>query len=238
MSDFTIEVTKREATGKNASRRLRGRGKVPAVVYGGDRDSIPIQLDREMLLDLMQSTEGQNPIFLLKMADTDSSRHAMIRDLQVDPVSRQVLHVDFQRILMTETLRVMVDVLPVGTAAGVREEGAVMDFVTREVEVECLPDNIPPRIEVDVEDLHIGDHVEAGDLELPDGVELVEDPDTVIVSVSYATLELELEELEEEEEALLEAEMEEPEVIGRGKAEEEEGIEEEAEGEAEAETEA
>ena len=228
MSEFTIEVSQREATGKGPNRRLRGEGLIPAVVYGGDRDAVAIQLDRRSLLDLMRSTEGQNPIFLLKMAGTDKSRHAMIREIQIDPVSRHVLHVDFQRILMTEVLRVNVDVEPVGTPIGVKNEAAVMDFVTREVEIECLPDKIPAKIEIDVSGLHVGDHVEAKDLEMPEGVKLLEDPETVIVSVSYARMELEL---EEEDEDLLEAEAAEPEVIGRGKAEEdEEEAEEEGEG--------
>lgn len=225
MSDFTIEVTKREATGKGVNRRLRSQGLVPAVVYGGDRDAVPIQLERRSLLDLMRSTEGQNPIFLLKMAGTDKSRHAMIREMQVDPVSRHVLHVDFQRILMTEKLRVMVTVEPQGTPLGVKNEGAVMDFVTREVEIECLPGKIPAKIVVDVSGLHVNEHVEAKDLEIPEEVELLEDPDTVIVSISYARMEIEV--AEEEEEELLEAEMAEPEVIGRGKAEREEEEEEE-----------
>lgn len=227
MSDFTIEVHQRETTGKNTNRRLRQQGLVPAVVYGGDRDAVPIQFDRRSLIDLMRSTEGQNPIFLLKMAGTDKSRHAMIRDIQVDPVDRQVLHVDFQRILMTEVLRVMVDIEAVGTPKGVKNDGGVMDFVTREVEIECLPDKIPAKISIDVSALEIGDHVEAKDLEMPEGVELLEDLDTVIVSVSYARLELEV---EEEEEDLLEAAQAEPEVIGRGKADEEEEEEAEDEG--------
>jgi large subunit ribosomal protein L25 len=151
------------------------------------------------------------------MAGTDKSRHAMIRDLQVDPVDRQVLHVDFQRILMTEKLRVMVHVEPQGVPKGVKNEGGMMDFVTREVEIECLPDKIPPKIVIDVSGLEIGDHVEAKDLQMPEGVELLEEPETVIVSVSYAKIQVEI--AEEEEEGLLEAAQAEPEVIGRGKAE-------------------
>jgi large subunit ribosomal protein L25 len=217
MSDFTIEVHKRETKGKNSNRRLREAGLVPAVVYGGDRESVAIQLDRRSLLDLMRSTEGHNPIFLLKMAGTDKSRHAMIRDLQVDPVDRQVLHVDFQRILMTEKLRVMVHVEPQGVPKGVKNEGGMMDFVTREVEIECLPDKIPPKIVIDVSGLEIGDHVEAKELQMPEGVELLEEPEMVIVSVSYAKMQVEI--AAEEEEGLLEAAQAEPEVIGRGKAE-------------------
>lgn len=230
MTEQTIEVSRRQATGKNANRRLRAEGTIPAVVYGGERESVSIQLDRRTLIDLVKATEGQNPIFQLKLGDGGQSRHAMIREVQVDPVTREVLHVDFQRINMEETIRVLVDIELVGVPIGVREEDAVLDFVTREVEVECLPGNIPARFELDVTELHPGQHLEIADLPIPEGVELLDEPDRVVAAVKYVQLELEPE--EEEAELLLEAEMEEPEVIGRGKAvEEEEGeFEEEEEG--------
>src|SRR5687767_5853531 len=102
MDELTLEVQPREESGKNANRRLRERGLVPAVVYGGGRDPLPIQVDKRTLLNLMRSTEGHNPVFLLQLAGTDKNRHAMIREMQIDPVTRHVLHVDFQRVLMTE----------------------------------------------------------------------------------------------------------------------------------------
>jgi large subunit ribosomal protein L25 len=127
-----------------------------------------------------------------------------------------VLHIDFQRVLMDQTIRLNVPVHTVGTPKGVREEGGMIDFVTREVEVECLPGDIPEAIEVDVTALVIGDHVEAGALRVPEGVTLLEEPDRVIVSVVYPQR---AEEKEEEAEELLEAAREEPEVIRRGKEE-------------------
>ena len=110
MSELTLEVQPREEKGKNSNRQLRATGMVPAVVYGGGREPLPIQVEKRTLLNLMRSTEGHNPVFLLQLAGTDKSRHAMIREMQIHPVSRQVLHVDFQRVLMTEKVRVAVHV--------------------------------------------------------------------------------------------------------------------------------
>lgn len=224
MSDLMIEVEKREARGKNANRRLRAEGLVPAVVYGGGKEPVPIQMKRRQLLDLMRAGGSEHAVFLLKMTGSDAKRHTMIRDLQVDPVSREIVHIDFLRIRMTEAVRVDIPVEVEGMAWGVKNEGGMLDFITREVEVECLPGKIPAHLTVDVSELHVGQHVEAGELELPEGVKLLTEPERVILSVAHGRLAVEAPE-EAEEEALIAAEREEPEVIGRGK-EEEEGAEE------------
>src|SRR4051812_37606466 len=111
MSELSIDVQKRSATGTNVNRRLRQSGKIPAVVYGGGKDTVPIQLDRKTLIDLMKKGENENAIFLLKLGDSGGQeRHAMIRDMQIDPLTRQVVHIDFQRILMTEKVRIQVPI--------------------------------------------------------------------------------------------------------------------------------
>jgi len=223
MSDMTIEVQPREATGKNANRKLRAAGRVPAVVYGAGKDAVAIQLERRDLLDLLRGTQNRNPIFLLKLGETGQSRHAMIRDMDVDPVNRQVRHVDFLRILMTEKLHVAVHIELLGVPDGVKNEGGVLDFITRQVEVECLPDKIPSHLEIDVSDLNLGQHIEVSALELPEGVELYEGHDKVIASVKMSKAALADEEELEEDEELLEAESDEPQVIGKGKGEDEDG---------------
>jgi large subunit ribosomal protein L25 len=207
---MTIEVNPREETGKNANRRARAAGKIPAVVYGGGKESVAIQIDRKTLLDTMKGHSGENPIFLLKLGDKE--RHAMIRNMEVDPVSRQVLHIDFQRVIMDQKIRVTVPVEIVGTAFGVKTEGGMLDFVTREVHVECLPGQIPKHLEVDVTDVHVGQHVEAKDLKLPEGVILLDDPDKVIISLSHGRLET--------ADEAAGSERAEPEVIKKTKAEE------------------
>jgi large subunit ribosomal protein L25 len=223
MSEMMIEVHERELVGKNANRRLRASGDVPAVVYGGGLDPVPIQVNRRAVLDLMRTGSGENTVFLLKLAGGSSERHAMIRDLQVDPISRRILHIDFQRVVMTEVVRVAIPIELEGTPAGVRNDGGLLDFVNREVMVECLPGDIPQHLTLDVEALEIGDHLEAKDLTLPDRVTLVDEPDRVLVSVYHGRMAAELEAEEEAAaEELLEAAPEEPEVIGKGKEEEEE----------------
>jgi large subunit ribosomal protein L25 len=210
MSELTIEVQKRDKTGKGPNRRARSGGLIPAVVYGGGKDSVSIQIDRKSMLDLMKKAGSENPIYLLKLTDSGSERHAMIREVQVDPVSRQVLHIDFQRVMMDQKVRVQVPVELVGVAYGVKTQGGVLDFVTREVQVECLPGDIPKQIELDVTDIHASHHAEARDLKLPAGVTLLDEPDKVIVSITHAKA----------EEAEGAAERPEPEVIKKGKTDE------------------
>lgn len=184
---MTIEVQPRQETGKNANRRSRAAGKIPAVVYGGGKESVAIEIDRKTLVDTMKGHSGENPIFLLKLGDKE--RHAMIRNLQLDPVSRQVVHIDFQRVQMDQKVRVTVPIELVGTAYGVKTEGGLLDFVTREVHVECLPGEIPKHVDCDVTQVHVGQHIEAKDLPLPEGVTLLDEPDKVIVSLSHSRLE-------------------------------------------------
>ncbi len=206
---ITIEVEKREVKSTNANRRLRGEGLVPAVVYGGGRDTVAIQMPRKALVELLKKSGSEHPLFLLRMADTGQERHALIREMQVDPITRQVLHVDFQRVLMTEKVRVQVAIELVGTAPGVKTEGGILDFVHREVLVECLPGDIPAHIEHDVSALHVGQHVEAGDLQLPAGVALIDEPERVIASLGHGR----------KEEDVAASETPEPEVIKRRKEE-------------------
>ncbi len=213
--DLTIEVNRRDETGKSANRRLRRAEMIPAVVYGGGKEPISIQVPRKTLIDLFKSGGSENRIFLLKLADTGQSRHAMIRDMQIHPLTRKVEHVDFMRIDMAKRIRVRVHVTLEGVAYGVRTEGGLLDFVTREVEVECLPTAIPQEIKVDVTEVRVGQHLEVKDLKLPEGVKLIEDEDRVIVSVAHAKVEAEA------AAAGTEAAVAEPEVIAKGKKEEE-----------------
>lgn len=210
MSEMTIEVQKRERTGKGGSRESRRNGMIPGVVYGGGKDSVPIQLDRKTFVELMKKSGSENPIFLLKLTGSGQERHAILRDLQRDPVSRMVIHLDFQRIEMTQKVHVTVPIELVGTAVGVKTEGGLVEFTTREIKIECLPADIPGRIEVDVTGLHVGQHIEAGALQLPQGVVLYDDPEKVIVTLGHMRT----------EEQAAEGERAEPEVIKRGKTEE------------------
>jgi large subunit ribosomal protein L25 len=224
MSEITIEVQRRGETGKNANRRLRATGFIPAVVYGGSKEPVPIQVDRKVIRELLRKAGGENAVFLLQMVGTDQKRHAMVRELSIDPLSRQITHIDFQRVLMTEKVRVQVPIELMGTAAGVKNQGGVLDFISREIEIECLPGNIPQKIELDVSELEVGQHLEVKDLDLPADLDLLEETDRVVVSVAHSRVATTVEtaEAEAEEAELIEAEEEEPERIGRVKESEEE----------------
>ncbi|MDY7094300.1 MAG: 50S ribosomal protein L25 [Acidobacteriota bacterium] len=216
MSDLVIEVQSREQSGSNASRRLRKQDLIPAILYGGNKESVSIQVQRRTILDLLHTSAGENAVFELVLGK--QRRHAMIHELQVDPLTGQVEHIDFQRINMSEKVTVQVPVETLGVPVGVKTDGGILDFVTREVALECLPSDIPTHVELDVSELHIGQHLEAKDLQLPEKVELLEEEDRVIVSIAAPRL---VEEPEDEEDELLESAAEEPEVIGREEDEDE-----------------
>ena len=225
MKTIELHVEKRSTIGKNEARRERAQGRIPAVVYGSKKPTVPVSVDRKALTDAFRGGGGENAIFLLKLGGTDQARHVMIKELQQDPVSRKALHIDFVRIEMTEKIRVKVSIEVVGLAAGVKNEGGILDFVTREIEVECLPGNIPKHIPVDVTALSIGDAIRVSELTAPEGVTIVEDPEKVVVHVTHPTAEK-----EPEVAAAEAAEITEPEVLKKGKAvTEEEGEEKEKE---------
>jgi large subunit ribosomal protein L25 len=213
MSEATIEVQRREKVGKGANRRLRVAGQIPAVLYGADKDPVAIQVPRRLLLELFKAGGHENRIFLLKLSGTDQTRHAMIRDLQVDPTTSQVTHLDFQRINMDAKLRVKVRLELDGIPYGVKTEMGILDFVTREVEIECLPGNIPAHLPLDVSELAIGEMLRIASLPPMEGVTVVDDPEKVLVHVAHPTQE------KEPEVAAAEAAAEptEPEVLKKGK---------------------
>ena len=214
MEELTIEVQQREELGKGPNRRLRKAGMLPAVVYGGGKDPVAITVDRGDVMRLLKQGGGENAVFLLKLSGTGKSRHTMVRKIDVNPVSRQINHIDFQRILLDQKVKVQVGIQLEGEPDGVKNEGGVLDFITREVEVECLPTDIPQSIVVDVSHLHLGQHLEVKDLDVPEDVDVLEEAQRVIVAVAHSRVAESLE-VEEEEEDLLEAGIAEPELIGR-----------------------
>ncbi|HUJ12295.1 MAG TPA: 50S ribosomal protein L25 [Thermoanaerobaculia bacterium] len=220
MAELTLEVARREQQGKGPAGRLRREGKVPAVVYGGHRETVPIVVDRKAVTDLIQRSEhGVRSIFLLKMAGTDQQRHAMIKDIQIDPISRKMTHIDFVRVIMDEVIRTTVPVHVNGTPVGVKE-GGLLDFQVRDLHVECLPNAIPDRIDIDISNLGMHEYVRISELKLPEGVKVLDDPERVVVGVTHARAEV----LPTPEAAVAEGEAApaEPEVIARGKKPEEE----------------
>ncbi|HLJ72981.1 MAG TPA: 50S ribosomal protein L25 [Thermoanaerobaculia bacterium] len=220
MAELTLEVARREEQGKGPAGRMRREGKVPAVVYGGHRETVPITVDRKAVADLIQKSEhGVRSIFLLKMAGTDQQRHAMIKDIQIDPISRKMTHIDFVRVVMDEVIRTTVPVHVNGSPIGVKE-GGLLDFQVRELHVECLPNAIPDRIDVDISNLGMHQYVRISELQVPQGVKVLDDPERVVVGVTHVRAEAEpTPEVAATTEAATPAE---PEVIPRGKKPEEE----------------
>jgi large subunit ribosomal protein L25 len=215
MPEVTLEVSRREGTGKSVVRKLRQQGTVPGVVYGGHRDPVAIMVDRKAITDLIQrSQHGVRSVFLLKMAGTDQQRHAMIKDIQIDPISRKMMHVDFIRVVMDEAVRVTVPVVITGTPIGVKE-GGLLDFQVRDLHVECLPNAIPDKVEIDISNLGIHNYFRISDLSLPEGVKVLDDLDRVVVGVTHQRAEV-VPEAAVVGEAVEEAPAE-PEVISRGK---------------------
>lgn len=209
MSDLTIEVNKREDLGKNANRRLRAQDQIPAVVYGGGLEPLAIAVSRRKIDELFKKAGNEHAVFQLQLAGTDKSRHALVREVTHDPVTRRILHMDFQRVMLDQKVRVVVAIHLHGEAERAKHQGGLLDFVTREVHVEALPNQIPSFIDVDISKLGIGHHLEAGDLQLPDGVTLSDDAHRVIAAVSH---------LKTHDDAA-EGAGDEPEVIGKKKGE-------------------
>ena len=199
----SLVATKRETRGKNEARRMRVAGHIPAVVYGGSaKESVPVSVDPKETLRILHSDSGVNTLIDLELAGGDSGQ-VLVKDFQLDPVSRELLHVDFYRLAMDKAITVMVPVTLIGEAMGVKQQGGLLDFVNREIQIECMPSEIPENVKVDVQELSIGDGVRVRDV--VEGVtwKPISELDTLLVHVTPPMVE---EEPEEEEEVLVEGE--------------------------------
>src|SRR3972149_1399282 len=182
MEQIIVEGKPRAERGKNAARRMRQSGEVPAVLYGGQGGPLALAVNTKQFSALLRSESGQNTVFQVRLPNGDQP--AMVKDWQVDPVKGGLLHVDMLRVAMDVRIRVRVPVHTFGEAQGVKLQGGVFETVTREVEIECLPSEIPGEFKVDVTDFMIGRQLRAGDLPLdPARMKLVTDPQGVIAHV-------------------------------------------------------
>jgi len=221
MDQITVEAKPRDDRGKNAARRMRRQGHVPAVLYGGESNSLTLAVNTKQLSAIMRSQSGHNTIFKVKLPTGEQS--AMLKDWQVDPLLGTLLHVDLLRVAMDVRMRVKVPVHTFGEPQGVKLQGGIFEMVTREVEIECLPSDIPGEIRVDISELMIGKHLRVGDLPIDTAkIKLVTDPQRVVAHVVALRAE---EEKPAEAAAAEAAAPAEPEVIKKGKKEAEEGEE-------------
>ncbi len=221
MDQISVEARPRDDRGKNAARRLRQQGQVPAVLYGGKGDSLTLAVNAKQLAAILRSQSGHNTIFKVKLPTGDQP--AMLKDWQVDPLLGSLLHVDLLRVAMDVRMRVKVPVHTFGEPQGVKLQGGIFEMVTREVEIECLPSDIPGEIRVDISELMIGKQLRAADLPIDAAkIRLVSDPQRVVAHVVALRAE---EEKPAEGVAAEAAAPAEPEVIKKGKKEVEEGEE-------------
>lgn len=168
---------------KNAARRVRVAGMIPAVVYGAGQDAVAIAVDPKVITKILHSESGHNTIFDLEIADGATSK-AMVIDWQYEPIKGKLLHIDLKRIAMDKAMKVSVPVFLVGTAKGVKTEGGVLDQVLREVQVECLPGNIPTSLDVDISELGINDAIHIKDLPHAGSLKFLEDENAVVAHVT------------------------------------------------------
>jgi large subunit ribosomal protein L25 len=214
--DAVLEAQKRDTFGKNEARRLRAKGLIPGVVYGGEGSGMPVAVNPKELLQILHSDSGANTLINLKL-DGGESR-VLVKEYQLDPIGHKLLHADFYRIALDQMLTITVPVVLRGEAKGIKAQGGVVDFVHREIEVECLPTDIPEKIEVDVTELMINDSIRVRDLPENPKWKAVSEPDMMIVHVVALKAEEEPAAAEAAAVAAPAAPVE-PEVIKKGKVE-------------------
>jgi large subunit ribosomal protein L25 len=215
-----IEAQPRIPGGKNANRRLRNSGKIPAVIYGPGKEPIVVAVDPSQVRHILHSESGKNTIFALNVDGADQG-NAMVKDYQLDPVKGSLIHADFLEIAMDRLLELTVNVEIVGEAEGVKLDGGIMDIVTRSIQVECLPADIPESIKVDVSHLKINDYIRVKNIQTDAKVKILTEPEIVVVTIVPPIKE------EVSAEAAAAETAAEPEVIKKGKAVEE-GAEEDS----------
>ena len=223
----TLEATARDTFGKNEARRTRRDGRVPAILYGTtsestSRDATPIAVDPRALSRILHSDSGANTLISLQLAGAGDTR-VLVKDYQLDPVTHQILHADFYRVAMDRVIQVTIPIAVKGEPKGVRQQGGVLEFIRREIDIECLPGDIPENVEIDVSELALHQGVRLREVATNPKWKSLTDLDTMIVHVIMPKAE----EVAEPAEgaaaaAAAPATPAEPEVIKRGKKDEDE----------------
>jgi large subunit ribosomal protein L25 len=221
MASATLKIETREGRGKNEARRLRSRGQIPAVLYGAEKGkAIEISVDPKALLKILHSESGVNTLIGLEGGAASRDTRVLVKEYQLDPIDHRLLHADFYQVAMDKTLTVTVPIVLKGEAKGVKQQGGIVDFVNREIEIEVLPGDIPENITVDITELMLNQGIRVRDLHT-EGAKWkpVSDGDTMIVHV--VTLKVEEEAPAADAAAAAPAAAAEPEVIKKGKADKE-----------------
>jgi large subunit ribosomal protein L25 len=180
--ETVVAAEARESRGKNEARRVRVSGRIPAVIYGAFKDPLAISVNPKDILRIIRSKTGHNSIFDVEVTGAEKTP-VIVADEQYHPVKGTLMHIDLKRIDLTRKLKVAVPVHVKGEAKGVKQQGGVLDIVTKTVEIECIPDNIPDQYDVDVTELMIGTNIRVSQLEAKEGVRIITSPDVVIAHV-------------------------------------------------------
>ncbi len=180
--DTIVAAQPRASRGKNEARRTRVAGMIPAVVYGAFKDPQAVSINPKDILRIIRGKSGHNAIFDVEIAGIERTP-VIVADEQYDPVKDTLIHIDLKRIDLTRKLRVSIPVHTVGVPRGVKEQGGVLDLVTRSIEIECVPDDIPNQFDVDVTELLIGSAIRVSELPVTPGVRVLTAPEAVIVHV-------------------------------------------------------
>ncbi len=200
MKRIELPVQKREKTGKGGARSARREGLLPAVLYGESAESVAVAVDRHTLEKSLHGAESENILVNLKFDDSGEEALTLLRDTQHDPIRGSLNHVDFLRISIDKPITLTVPVAPLGTAKGVKE-GGVFELVQREIDIECLPLDIPDHIEIDISDLAVGDTLHVSDIAADEKYTILSDPEDALATVTIpavtATTDEELAEGEE-----------------------------------------
>jgi large subunit ribosomal protein L25 len=221
--DAMLEAVKREGRGKNEANRLRASGRIPAVFYGPGKDGkgpegVAVAVDPKAVLRILHSDSGANTLINLRLDGLEA--RVMVREYQLDPVTHHLLHADFYQLAMDKAIVVTVPIVVKGESKGVKQQGGLLDFVTREIEVECLPTNIPENIIVDVSELMLHDSIRVRDLAVDPHWKAVSEGETMLVHIVMPKVEEEPAAATADAAAPGAATAAEPEVIKKGKPEE------------------
>jgi large subunit ribosomal protein L25 len=219
MAELKLKAQKRDMIGRGAAKKYRQDGWIPAEYYSSQKDNIHLILNQKEFESKLLHAHG---LLELEVEGEKEKLQCVLKDLQIDPVKETLVHADFQGVKLGEKLTLDIPIVLKGTAAGVKA-GGILEFITREVEIECFPNDIPDNLEIDVTDLEIGDSVRIKDLKF-EKIRILDDEDETILIVEHAKV---VQELEEAEVAEGEEEVQEPEVITARKEEEEEKEEKE-----------
>jgi large subunit ribosomal protein L25 len=218
-----LDAVERNQRGKNEARRLRASGRIPAVVYGGKAGGKAIAVDPKMLARILHTEQGANTLIALNVPGAGDAR-VLIREFQLDPVTRELLHADFYRVAMDKLIRVQVTVVAQGEPKGVKQQGGVLDIVHRQIEIECLPADIPNHVEVDVTELMVGMSIRVRDIATSPKWKALSDPEMMLMHVIIPKVE-EAPVAAEAAVGTAAAAPAEPEVIKKGKKDEAEAAE-------------